>query len=332
MQDQPFLSQNPAASSPLTDATRARLRRAMPADAATIRDLTRAAYAKWVAVIGREPRPMTADYDKAVRDHVVDLLILDGNPVALIEMRPEADHLLIVNVAVLPACQGCGYGRALLTHAEELARSTGLNEIRLYTNGSFTENLKLYKQVGYKVDREETSPHLGLAVYMSKNLLPALPPPLTVTIRNGLCRATSADASTVSDLVRAAYAKWVPVLGREPKPMTADYDVAVRDHVVDVLRLDGEAAALIEMEPEDDHLLVVNVAVSPNHQGRGYGRALLAHAEEFALSLGLKELRLYTSVHLTENVKLYERVGYKVDREEEASPHLGVFVYMSKCL
>jgi hypothetical protein len=25
-------------------------------------------------------------------------------------------------------------------------------------------------------------------------------------------------------------------------------------------------------------------------------------------------------------------VGYKVDRAEEAAPHLGVFVYMSKCL
>ncbi len=155
--------------------------------------------------------------------------------------------------------------------------------------------------------------------------------PLTGAIRAGLCRATSADASTVRNLVRAAYAKWVPLLSREPKPMTADYDAAVRQHVVDVLRLDGEAAALIEMEPENDHLLVVNVAVSPNHQGQGYGRALLAHAEEFALSLGLKELRLYTSIHLTENVRLYERVGYKVDREE-ASPHLGVFVYMSKHL
>lgn len=147
-----------------------------------------------------------------------------------------------------------------------------------------------------------------------------------------LHRATTADAAAVRDLVRAAYFKWVPLLGREPKPMTADYDAAVRDHVVDVLRLDGEMVALIEMEPEADHLLIVNVAVSPSHQGKGYGRALLTHAEGFARSLGLGELRLYTSIHLTENVKLYERIGYKVDREKEASPHLGVFVYMSKRL
>ena len=156
--------------------------------------------------------------------------------------------------------------------------------------------------------------------------------PLTDPIRTGLRRATPPDAAAVRDLTRAAYAKWVPVLGREPLPMTADYDAAVRDHIVDMLHVDGKLAALIEMHPQPDHLLIVNIAVSPAYQGRGYGRALLVHAEELALSLGLGELRLYTSVHLTENVKLYERVGYKIEREEEASPHLGVFVYMSKRL
>ena len=156
--------------------------------------------------------------------------------------------------------------------------------------------------------------------------------PLTDAIRKRLRHATPADAAAVRDLTRAAYSKWVSVLGREPLPMTADYDAAVRDHLVDMLHLDGKLAALIEMHPAVDHLLIVTVAVSPAYQGRGYGRALLAHAEELAFSLGLEELRLYTSVHLTENVRLYERVGYTVDGEEEASAQLGVFVYMSKRL
>jgi len=156
--------------------------------------------------------------------------------------------------------------------------------------------------------------------------------PLTDTIRAGLRRATPADATAVRDLTRAAYAKWVPMLGREPLPMTADYDAAVRDHRVDMLHLDGTLAALIEMSPQTDHLLIVNVAVSPASQGRGYGRALLVHAEGVARSLGLPELRLYTSLHMTDNVKLYERMGYKIDRHEEAASHLGVFVYMSRRL
>jgi ribosomal protein S18 acetylase RimI-like enzyme len=181
VQNQPSSSENLASLSPLTDAIRAGLRRAIPADVTAVRNLTRAAYARWVPVIGREPRPMTADYDAAVRDHMVDLLHLDSELAALIEMRPEVDHLLIVNVAVSPAYQGHGYGRALLVHAEERARSLGHEKVRLYTNGSFTDNVKLYKRMGYRVDREEVHPQLGAAVYMSKRLLPVSPPPCTTS-------------------------------------------------------------------------------------------------------------------------------------------------------
>jgi hypothetical protein len=77
-------------------------RRATPADAAAIRDVTRAAYARWVPVVGREPRPMNVDYNVAVRDYVIDLLYQDGELVGLIEMHPESDHLHIQNIAVSP--------------------------------------------------------------------------------------------------------------------------------------------------------------------------------------------------------------------------------------
>ena len=109
-------------------------------DAEAIRALTREAYAKWVPVIGREPLPMTADYGEAVRKHRIDLLYLDGQLAALIEMIPQVDHLLIENVAVSPALQGRGLGRTLLTHAEQVAASLVLSVIKLYTNKLFTEN------------------------------------------------------------------------------------------------------------------------------------------------------------------------------------------------
>jgi ribosomal protein S18 acetylase RimI-like enzyme len=144
-------------------------------------------------------------------------------------------------------------------------------------------------------------------------------------------RATTADALAVRELTRAAYAKWVPVLGREPRPMTADYDAATRDHLIDVLRVDGEAMALIEMAPKPDHLLIVNVAVAPTYQGKGYGSTLMAHAEEVARSLNLSEMRLYTNALFAENLRLYSRLGYRVDREEE-HPQFGVAVHMSKRL
>ena len=102
-----------------------------------------------------------------------------------------------------------------------------------------------------------------------------------------LMSATAEDVEAIRSLTREAYAKWVPVIGREPKPMAADYADAVRKHRIDLLYLDGTLAALIEMIPETDHLPIENVAVSPPFQGRGLGRKLLAHAERVAASLGV---------------------------------------------
>ena len=61
------------------------IRPAVAADAARIRELTRAAYAKWVALIGREPLPMQADYEQALREHEIDLLTIGGDLAGLIE-------------------------------------------------------------------------------------------------------------------------------------------------------------------------------------------------------------------------------------------------------
>ena len=148
------------------------MRRGGPADAAAIRRLTREAYARWVPVIGREPMPMGADYEAAVRDHRFDLLHLGGVLVALIETVDEGDKLLIENVAVLPAFQGRGLGSRLMAHAEEIARALGHVHIRLYTNKRMVENVKLYLRLGYGVDGEEDLGPGMLRVHMSKALGP----------------------------------------------------------------------------------------------------------------------------------------------------------------
>ena len=148
---------------------RVELRQAMATDAPAIGELTRAAYAKWVPLIGREPKPMTADYEAAVAKHRVDLLYVDGTLAALIETIREADHLLVENVAVSPAFQGRGLGRRLMDHAETLALASGYAEIRLYTNRRFVENIELYRRLGYAVDREEDV-RVGVVVHMSKRL------------------------------------------------------------------------------------------------------------------------------------------------------------------
>ena len=143
-----------------------------------------------------------------------------------------------------------------------------------------------------------------------------------------LRQGTATDAPAIQELTRAAYGKWVRVIGREPIPMIADYAEAVRKHRFDLLYVGGKLAALIETIPKADHLLIENVAVSPPFQGRGLGRKLMAHAEKVAVSLGFSEIKLYTNKLFAENVQLYGKLGYRVDREEEFKG--GVAVHMSK--
>src|SRR5262249_51403724 len=146
------------------------LRRAGPGDVAAIRALSRAAYAKWVPLIGREPVPMTADYHRAVEDHIIDLYEPNGELLALIEMIREHDHLLIESLAVRPDQQGKGLGDSLLRHAEGIAMSLHLPQTRLYTNAAFASNLEFYAKRGYVEYQRATLAPGRTTVFMQKHL------------------------------------------------------------------------------------------------------------------------------------------------------------------
>jgi len=145
-------------------------RRATFADARAVREITRAAYARWIPVIGREPKPMTANYEQAVADHVIDLFEEGGRPIGLIEVIPRPSHLLIENVAVLPDRRGEGIGGLLLKRADAIARSLGLSELRLYTNALFSANISFYAHRGFEEFLREPHAAGGEVVHMKKSV------------------------------------------------------------------------------------------------------------------------------------------------------------------
>jgi ribosomal protein S18 acetylase RimI-like enzyme len=124
--------------------------------------------------------------------------------------------------------------------------------------------------------------------------------------------ARAADVPAVRDIVERAYAGYVERIGRRPAPMDDDYAAKVRAGEVFVAD-DGGVAGLIVLVARGDHLLVENVAVDPDRQGTGVGRALLAHAERLACERATPELRLYTNAAMVENLAFYPRLGYRED-------------------
>ena len=120
----------------------------------------------------------------------------------------------------------------------------------------------------------------------------------------------AADTERIGAIARAAYAKYVPRIGREPPPMIADFAAFVARGVAVVIEEDDQMRGFMIAWPQADAYLVDNLAVDPLAQGRGLGRKLIDHAAAEARRLGLPALRLYTNAAMSENLALYRRIGF----------------------
>ena len=124
--------------------------------------------------------------------------------------------------------------------------------------------------------------------------------------------AEPADAPRLREIALAAYAKYVDRIGLEPGPMGADYEEAIESGEVWVAMPDDVVAGYaVTRHPGDEGVLLENLAVAPDHQGRGIGRALIAHVETRAMARGATYVELFTHEAMTENRRLYARLGYE---------------------
>lgn len=147
-----------------------------------------------------------------------------------------------------------------------------------------------------------------------------------VTLR----QATLADVDAISALTDAAYSKYIPLIGRKPLPMTADYSRMVIENTIWLLYVDDYLAGVLVLEYEPETMLIYSVAIQPEYQKQGLGLRLLAWAEGQALEAGYQTIRLYTNELFTYNINLYLSLGYQ---ETSREPMLNsTLVHMSKKL
>jgi len=145
------------------------LRPAGPGDRRAIAAIVDAAYGPYVARMGQKPGPMLDDYAGLISDGRVTVLVADDAVVGLVVLIPEADAMLLDNVAVAPGAHGRGFGRMLIACAEETARRSGYTTIRLYTHEVMVENVRLYGRLGYvETGRREERGYRR--IYMEKAL------------------------------------------------------------------------------------------------------------------------------------------------------------------
>lgn len=145
--------------------------------------------------------------------------------------------------------------------------------------------------------------------------------------------ATEADVPRVAEIAQAAYARYLERMGgRKPRPMTEDYEAVVAGKQVLVAERDGEIVGYVVLDVDTEGFVVDNVAVDPRHEGTGVGRALLMAAEAEAIRAGFDSLYLYTHERMTENIALYQRIGYAEYDRRSHGGDAQLLVYLRKSL
>jgi aminoglycoside 2'-N-acetyltransferase I len=303
------------------------LRRAGAGDADAVRRLVHRAYEDYAPLLGRTPFPMLADYDVAVREHEIWLLMPAGSAdrAAILELIEEPTRLWIENVAVDPAWQGNGLGRRLLQFADEEARRRDLPELGLLTNERYLKNIAMYERYGYVETHRE--PRLGTDLIYFRKPTPGLarehtdPARSRPGARDGrpndaslrvvpTAELTEPDIAAIRGLMTAAF-------GSDPEERfeDADWDHALCGTHVLVER-DGAILAHAAVVPRDLHVggrpvrvgYVEAVATAPDVQGQGFGTMAMREVGRI-VAAGSELGALGTGSH-----GFYERLGWRTWR------------------
>jgi N-acetylglutamate synthase-like GNAT family acetyltransferase len=144
-------------------------RAAAPDDASGVAACVTSAYRHYVARNGLVPMPMRQDYAEVIRDCQVSVVEHGGTIVAVLALDITDEGFLLDNVAIVPAHQGKGLGQVLLAYAESEARRQGFDSIYLYAQEIMTENIALYRSIGY-VEYARRVEHGLPRVYLRKPL------------------------------------------------------------------------------------------------------------------------------------------------------------------
>lgn len=127
------------------------------------------AYREYIPLLGRTPPTFQEDFDNHVALGNLWLFSIGTDVVGMVVLTPMLDHMLIQALCVDPSLHGRGFGRQLLSFAEQRAKHHGFGEVRLYTNSLMIRNLRIYRKWGFRKTKIEEY-GWGQRVHMSKQL------------------------------------------------------------------------------------------------------------------------------------------------------------------
>ena len=122
------------------------------------------------------------------------------------------------------------------------------------------------------------------------------------------------EADQIKAISVAAYTMYIDRIGKPPAPMLDDFSEMMQRYPVFVAVQENTIVGILVLMPGADGILMDNVAIHPDKQGQGLGRALIEFAENYARDRGYSHLDLYTNELMHENIRLYKALNYTETR------------------
>ena len=138
------------------------------------------------------------------------------------------------------------------------------------------------------------------------------------------------DTEDITTLVIDSYKKYESVIGKKPAPMLANYEVLIKNNKVWKLIINNKIVGIVVIEELKNNILLENIAVIPEYQGKGYGKLLLKFAESYGMKLKKNEINLYTNIKMESNIRFYKNNQYEIIKEIEEEGYNRI--YLSKKL
>jgi predicted N-acetyltransferase YhbS len=141
----------------------------------------------------------------------------------------------------------------------------------------------------------------------------------TVVLRT----AGAGDASLLVAVITAAFEQYRGRLVPESGAFGETTDSISRELAAGtsaiIAEQDKDALGCVMFKPVDGDLYFGRLAVTPSARGRGVARRLVGAVEDVAIRRGAAGVRLGVRIALTENQRLFARLGY-VETSREAHP------------
>lgn len=252
----------------------------------------------------------------------------DNRLLACIECCPEewSNRLMVTELWVSDELHRKGIGTRLMNIVKEKAAKDGRRAIILETQSSNVRAIAFYQSQGFKMtgidsccygnfDIRDHNVRFNLVYY----------------IRPDIVKAEKADIPEILKLQYLAYQSEAVLFGSKDIPPLKETLSELEEEFKNgiVLKMVDENNRIIgsvRSHSDDTTAYIGKLMVHPDCQKKGYGKKLLREIERFYIN---KRFELFTSTRSLDNIRLYEKMGYKKIKEEKVTDEL-TFIYFEK--